>query len=66
MMVLDFLEYSEEADDQIEAVHNEANTDEADQRELFVTERLAECALDVSKISDGTDSPTDATVPGHG
>lgn len=66
MMVLDFLEYSEEADHQIEAIHNEANTDEADQRELFVTERLSECALDVSEISDGTDGPTDATVPGHG
>lgn len=66
MMVLDFLEYSEETDHQIEAIHDEANTDEADQRELFVTERLSECTLDASEISDGTDGPTDAAVPGHG
>lgn len=66
MMMLDLLEYPEEADDQIEAIHDEADADETNQRELLVTERLAERALDASEISDGTNGTTDAAIPGHG
>lgn len=40
-MVFDFLENPVQADDEVEAVHNEAHTDEADERELLVAESAA-------------------------
>ena len=41
-MVLDPLEDAEEADDQVEAVHDEPHPDEADERELFVAKHAAD------------------------
>ena len=41
-MVLDLLEDPVQADDKVEAVHDEADPNEAYQRELFVAQRTAD------------------------
>ena len=41
-MILDLLEDPVQADDKVEAVHDEADPNEAYQRELFVAQRTAD------------------------
>lgn len=66
MMILYLLENPEKADHQIEAVHDEADADEAYQCELLIAQRLSERPFDVSEVSDGTEGTTNAAVPGDG
>ena len=49
-MILDLLKYPVKADDKVEAIHNESNPDEANQRKLFVAEQTADARRAVDPL----------------
>ena len=62
-MVLDLLEDAIEADDQVEAVHQQPDADEADERELVVAQRVADAALVPAEVAERARRARDAAVP---
>ena len=65
-MILDLLEYSEQTDDKVGAVHNETNHDETNQRELAVADGTSDLSYvwRIQRRSGQLTVPSDAAGRG--
>lgn len=61
-VVLDLLEYAEETDNEVDAVHDEADAHQADKRELLVAEAIPETVGDQRRVA-GRDRTGKLRVP---